>query len=472
LKNLKQYIDKPLYSLIAKEAGGMGIEAYVIGGYVRDVFLERDNCDIDIVCLGDGITLAKRVAKQLDPKLKVSIFKNFGTAHFKWKKQDVEFVGARKESYNKSSRKPIVTDGTLEDDQNRRDFTINAMGIALNHGEQGKLLDPFNGLKDLKDKIIRTPLDPDITFSDDPLRMIRAIRFASQLGFKIEPTTYEGLKRNVERINIVSQERISDELQKIIASDTPSYGFKLLYDVGLLNIIFPEFSNLQGVDIVGKFTHKDNFYHTLQVLDNVAKVSDNIWLRWSAIMHDIGKASTKRMSENGWTFHSHEVVGSKMVKTIFKRMRLPLDNKMKYVRKLVYLHLRPIALAQDSVTDSGIRRLLFEAGEELDDLLILCRADITSKNEKRVKKYLNNFQKVEDRCKEVEKLDKLRYWQPPISGELIMDTFDIKPSKEVGDIKIGIREAILEGDISNNYEDAYAYMLKLGKNKGLKSKTD
>ena len=471
MTDLKAHISGVVYDLIASEATKLGIQAYVIGGYVRDIFLERKNTDIDVVCIGDGIELAKNVAKQLNPKPKVSVYKTFGTAHFKWKDQDIEFVGARKESYQRHSRKPDVEIGTLEDDQNRRDFTINAMGIALNENNTGTLLDPFNGLQDLDAKIIRTPLDPDITFSDDPLRMIRAIRFATQLNFRIEETTYKGLIRNIERIHIVSQERITDELQKIIASPRPSYGFKLLYNTGLLQIIFPELCALQGVEIINNFKHKDNFYHTLQVLDNLAAVSDNIWLRWSAILHDIGKDSTKRLTESGWTFHSHEVVGSKMVKPIFKRMRLPLDHKMKYVRKLVYLHLRPISLAQDRVTDSGIRRLLYEAGEELDDLLILCRADITSKNEAKVKKYLSNFQHVEDRCKEVDEKDRLRNWQPPISGECIMDAFAIGPSKEVGLLKKAIREAILDGEIQNNYDEAYSFMLNEAQKLGLSQKS-
>jgi putative nucleotidyltransferase with HDIG domain len=439
----------------------------LVGGYVRDLIMKRDNTDIDIVCIGNGIELAKSTAKAIDEKLNISIYKRFGTAHFNWKGIDYEFVGARKESYSKDSRKPNVIPGTLEDDQNRRDFTINAMGISLNNDDYGCLLDPFNGVKDINKKLLKTPLDPDITFSDDPLRMIRAIRFASQLSFNITKDTIDGIKRNAERINIVSQERITDELQKIMASPKPSVGLKLLFDTGLLKIIFPELHALQGVKVINKFKHKDNFYHTLQVIDNVADVSENIWLRWAALLHDIGKDATKRITPYGWTFHSHEAVGSRMTIDIFKKLKLPLNNRMKYVKKLVYLHLRPIGLAKETVTDSGIRRLLFEAGEDLDDLLILCRADITSKNESKVIKYLANFDRVEKRCIEVEKNDRLKNWQPPVTGQIIMDTFGIGPSKEIGIIKSAIREAILDGLIENTFNGAYQFMLKEGEKLGL-----
>ena len=467
MKDLLKDISNPVFDIIAKEASSSEINAYLVGGYVRDLIMKRNNTDIDVVCIGNGIDLAKNTAKAIDEKLNVSIYKRFGTAHFNWKGIDYEFVGARKESYSKDSRKPDVIPGTLEDDQNRRDFTINAMGISLNNNDYGTLIDPFNGVVDIKKNIIQTPLDPDITFSDDPLRMIRAIRFSSQLNFNITKDTFDGIKRNAERINIVSQERITDELQKIMASPKPSVGLSLLFDSGLLKIIFPELHALQGVQIINKFKHKDNFYHTLQVIDNVANASENIWLRWAALLHDIGKDKTKRITTNGWTFHSHEVVGSRMTVEIFKRLKLPLNNKMKYVKNLVYLHLRPIGLAKKAVTDSGIRRLIFEAGENLDALLILCRADITSKNEFKVIKYLSNFDRVEKRCIEVEKKDRLKNWQPPVSGQIIMDTFKIGPSKEVGIIKKAIREAILDGVIENKQKDAYNFMLKTGQNLGL-----
>ncbi len=467
MKDILKNISNPVFDLIKSEASALGIDTYLVGGYVRDLIMKRNNTDIDVVCIGNGIDLAKNTAKAIDKKLNVSIYKRFGTAHFNWKGIDYEFVGARKESYSKDSRKPDVVPGTLEDDQNRRDFTINAMGISLNSGDYGCLLDPFNGVKDINKKILITPLDPDITFSDDPLRMIRAVRFASQLNFSITKDTFDGIKRNVDRIKIVSQERITDELQKIMASPKPSVGLNLLFDSGLLKIIFPELHALQGVQVVNKFKHKDNFYHTLQVIDNVADVSENIWLRWAALLHDIGKDETKRITTNGWTFHSHEVVGSRMTVEIFKRLKLPLNSKMKYVKKLVYLHLRPIGLAKEAVTDSGIRRLIFEAGENLDALLILCRADITSKNESKVIKYLSNFDRVEKRCIEVDKKDRLKNWQPPVSGQIIMDTFQIGPSKEVGIIKTAIREAILDGIIENKQKDAYNFMLKTGQNLGL-----
>ena len=467
MKDILKNISNPVFDIIKNEANTSETEVYLVGGYVRDLIMERDNTDIDVVCIGNGIQLAKNTAQAINKKIKVSIYKRFGTAHFNWKGIDYEFVGARKESYSKDSRKPNVIAGTLEDDQNRRDFTINAMGISLNEKNYGNLIDPFDGVKDIKEKILQTPLDPDITFSDDPLRMIRAIRFASQLNFTISENTFKGIKRNVDRINIVSQERITDELQKIMASPKPSVGLKLLFDSGLLKIIFPELHALQGVKVINNFKHKDNFYHTLQVIDNVAEVSDNIWLRWAALLHDIGKDATKRITPNGWTFHSHEAVGSRMTVDIFKKLKLPLNSSMKYVKKLVYLHLRPIGLAKETVTDSGIRRLLFEAGDDLEDLLTLCRADITSKNETKVVKYLANFDRVEKRCIEVEKKDKLKNWQPPVSGEMIMDTFHINPSREVGIIKTAIREAILDGIIKNNFQEAYDFMLKEGEKLGL-----
>lgn len=469
--NYKNKLDHEIFSIVAQAAQNLSLETYVVGGYVRDLILNRPTKDIDFVCVGSGIELAKEAARIINPKIKVNYFKNFGTAQFKWKDLDFEFVGARKESYQRDSRKPIVEEGSISDDQNRRDFTINALAISLNENNYGSLIDPFNGSSDISDKIIKTPLEPDQTFSDDPLRMMRAIRFATQLGFQIDLTTFKSIRRNKDRIEIISQERITDELNKIILASKPSIGFELLFDTGLLAIIFPEMAALQGVeDIKGK-RHKDNFYHTLEVLDNTANNSNSLWLRWSAILHDIAKPPTKKFEKNkGWTFHGHEVLGSKWVPKIFNRMKLPLDSKMKYVRKMVFLHLRPIALAKDIVTDSGIRRLLFEAGEDLEDLLILCRADITSKNEAKKERYLKNFDKVELRCKEVEEKDKLRNWQPPITGEIIMETFDIKPCRAIGDIKQSIREAILDGEIPNEYAAAFDLMIKEGKKLGLQIK--
>lgn len=468
MKNLKEHLEHPIFQHVENAAEQLKLETYVVGGYVRDILLERDSKDIDFVCVGSGIELAKKTAQLIDPRIKVSYFKNFGTAHFRWKDWDFEFVGARKESYQRDSRNPIVEKGTIEDDQNRRDFTINAMAICVNQGRFGELVDPFNGVEDLQNKRIVTPLDGNQTFSDDPLRMMRAIRFASQLHFEVDYQTLKSIKNNAERISIISKERITEELNKIILSKKPSVGFQLLFETGLLALIFPEMQELHGVEEINGHRHKDNFYHTLEVLDNTAKNSNDLWLRWAAIMHDIAKPPTKRYDKKrGWTFHGHEVLGSKMVPKIFKRMRLPLDHKMKFVRRLVFLHLRPIALAKKIVTDSGIRRLLFEAGEDLEALLILCRADITSKNEKKVAKYLENFDYVEQRCKEVEEKDQLRNWQPPITGELIMETFNIKPSRKIGDIKDAIREAILEGHIENNYDAAFDMMLEEGKKHGL-----
>lgn len=455
------FLNEPIYQIIGKCANELEIDAYLIGGFVRDIFLERASKDIDVVAIGRGIDLATKVKEVLGEEAHLSVFKNFGTAQIKLNDLEIEFVGARKESYNRGSRKPMVEDGSLQDDQLRRDFTINALAIGLSKDNFGKLLDPFNGMEDLKNKIIKTPLDPDITYSDDPLRMMRAIRFASQLGFTIESESFKALSKNKERIEIVSKERIADELNKIILSHVPSYGFKLLFDTGILHLIFPEMVKLQGVDTVKGLSHKDNFYHTLEVLDNVAKKSDNLWLRWSAILHDIAKPATKRFEEGkGFTFHGHEDKGARMVPKIFTNLKLPLNEKMKYVQKLVQLHLRPIVLAKTEVTDSAVRRVLFEAGDDVDDLMALCEADITTKNPNKVKRYMQNFEIVRQKLVELEEKDKLRNWQPPITGEEIMKLYDLPPSREIGVLKNALKDAILDGIVENNYDSAKAFLDK------------
>jgi poly(A) polymerase len=468
---LKKNLGHPVFKVLADIAAENHTEAYVIGGYVRDIFLNRPSKDIDIVVLGNGIDFAERAGSAL--KSKVAVFKNFGTAMLRYHDLELEFVGARKESYRSDSRKPIVENGTIEDDQLRRDFTINALAISLNHENFGQLIDPFNGVQDIAGKLMRTPLDPEITFSDDPLRMMRAIRFASQLNFNIDAQALTAISRQKERIGIVSKERITDELNKIILSPVPSIGFKYLFDTGLLHIIFPLMAGLSGVEVINGKGHKDNFYHTLQVLDNISGVTDDLWLRWAAILHDIAKPATKRFEEHhGWTFHGHEDKGARMVPQIFTQLKLPLNEKMKLVQKLVQLHLRPIVLAQEVVTDSAVRRLLFDAGEDIESLMMLCNADVTTKNEYKVKKYRNNFELVKQKLKDVEERDKIRNWQPPITGTDIMRIFGLSAGKEVGLIKNAIREAILEGDITNSYDEALAFMLIKGKEFGLSPVTD
>jgi poly(A) polymerase len=464
-------LNDKIFSILSDIVTAENVNAYVIGGWVRDCILKRDHPekDIDILIIGSGIEIARRVAKKIDPAIKVTVFRNFGTAMFRYGQYDLEFVGARKESYNRESRKPVVEDGTLEDDQNRRDFTINSMAISIRKDTYGEFLDPFGGLNDLKNKIIRTPLDPDKTFSDDPLRMIRAIRFATQLNFRIEEKTFNSIAANSERIKIVSTERIITELNKIIMSPLPSKGFLSLDKSGLLGIILPELQEMKGIETKDGKGHKDNFLHSLKVLDNISKKSDNLWLRWAALLHDAGKPVTKKyINETGWTFHNHEIVGAKMIPEIFKRLKLPLNDKMKYVRKLVSLHLRPIILSQEIVTDSAVRRLLYEAGNDIDDLMLLCEADITSKNEAKKSKHLENFRLVRIKLQEIEEKDALRNFQPPVNGSEIMHTFGIKPGKEVGIIKSAIREAILDGIIPNEHEAAKELMLSKGKELGLK----
>jgi len=470
VQNLKEYITHPVFKKIGEISDQEGIETYVVGGFVRDVLLnrKREVFDVDVVTVGSGIDLATKVAASLRPGLKVSVFHNFGTAMFRFNDIDFEFVGARRESYRQETRKPIVEDGTLEDDQKRRDFTINALAICLNINRFGEMLDPFNGIGDLENKILKTPLAPEITFSDDPLRMMRAIRFATQLDFVIEENTLAAIESQRTRIDIISKERISEEINKIMLSPKPSIGFKLLEKTGLLAIILPEVQKLKGRETRNGIGHKDNFYHTLEVLDRICKNTDNLWLRWSALLHDIAKPVTKRFDERlGWTFHAHNFVGEKMVPRMFDRLKLPLNEKCKYVQKMVSLHMRPIVLSEEEVTDSAVRRLLFDAGDDIDDLMTLCEADITSKNPDKVIKYLANFQLVREKLKDIEERDALRNFQPPVSGELIMETFSIPPCREIGIIKSAIKEAILEGEIHNNFKEAYQFMLTKGKELGL-----
>ncbi|MCZ6521812.1 MAG: HD domain-containing protein [Bacteroidetes bacterium] len=467
--NYKSYLDKhPIFNIVSESAEKLGVEVFVIGGYVRDLQLKKDSKDIDFVCVGDGIILAKAIAKSLGKEVPVVVYKKFGTALVKYHDLEMEFVGARKESYQSESRKPNVEAGTLQQDLDRRDFTINALGISLNKANYGNLIDPFGGIEAIEKKVIETPLDPAITFSDDPLRIMRAVRFASQLNFDIAPETFEAITNNAERLKIVSQERITEELNMIILSPLPSYGFKLLYQAGILRLIFPEMADLQGVEVIQEKGHKDNFYHTLKVLDNLSKTSSDLWLRWAAILHDIAKPLTKKFDEKtGWTFHGHEDKGAKMVPEIFRRLRLPLNDKMRKVKSLVRLHLRPIALVKEEITDAAIRRLLFEAGEDLEDLLLLCRADITSKNHQKVKKFLSNFDKVEKKMRRVEEKDKIRNFQPVISGNEIMSTFNLSPSKVIGEIKDQIKEAILDGKIKNTHREVYNFMIRVAAERGL-----
>ncbi len=468
IMDLKEHFTGKIFKLISETADELGLECYVVGGYVRDLLLQRPSKDIDVVVVGSGITMAEAFGRKLGRGAHVSVFRNFGTAQVKYHEQEVEFVGARRESYSHDSRKPVVEDGTLEDDQNRRDFTINAMAVCLNAARFGELVDPFGGVDDLEERTIRTPLDPDITFSDDPLRMMRCVRFATQLNFYIDDDTFEALGRNKERINIISRERIADELNKIMLAPTPSKGFVELDRCGLLELIFPELAALQGVETRNGRAHKDNFYHTLEVLDNISRHTDNLWLRWAALLHDIGKPRTKRWEPKvGWTFHNHNFIGEKMIPDIFRKMKLPMNEKMKYVQKLVSLHMRPIVIADEIVTDSAVRRLLFEAGDDIDDLMLLCEADITSKNEARKQRFLDNFKLVRQKLVDLEEKDRIRNFQPPVDGEEIMAVFNLKPCREVGVLKSAIKDAILDGTIPNEHDAAYNYMIARAKEMGL-----